>query len=298
VPDHCIVEPNITGGQVMNIFRRGEIGREAGPRWLWVLAVVLVLAGVGLAQQVLDSPTVLASAGVKLYLPFVRKVFPPVPGTPVLHSIDNPDGDGNYTARWDAADRANSYELEEQWQGGDWFRAYTGSATQVELRNRVPGQYVYRCRAQNSWGYSPWSNLQAVSVPGKAPGAISTPGSTSVSAGGKSVIKVINDCPYVLRLDFAGPEPWPMQLPKCDVCKVYSLIGPIFCPTANRPTNEIRVAPGPYRVFVSVDDPSVTPWVGHWDLQPNRRYNVCFFIVRRWGTADESSRQVVVGTCD
>jgi hypothetical protein len=216
----------------------------------------------------------------------------------LLLPIDNADGDGNYTVSWGPSERAESYELEEQWQGGDWFQAYQGPAAQAPLANRPPGAYWYRCRARNSWGYSAWSNAQSTTVQGNAPGTISTPSSTSVMADGKSVVKVINDCPYHLRLEFTGPRPTVMQLPKCDVCKVYSFMGPFFCPTQNRPTEETRLDPGPYRVFVTVDDRSVRPYVGHWQLNGDRRYTVCFFIVRSLGAGgDSAARQIVSGEC-
>jgi hypothetical protein len=263
--------------------------REAAKKRLGAITIVVVFAVLGLAAWAVQLQDVLASAGSRIYLPMVSRMFPPIPGRPWLHAINNPDGDGNYTVRWGTAALAESYELEEQWESGNWFTAYSGSATQVELRDRPPGKYRYRCRAQNSWGPGPWSNLQAVTVKGNPPGEISTPPSSPKSAGGMSVIKVTNDCPYVLRLEFTGPGPTVMSLPKCDVCKVYSFMGPIFCPTTGRPTQEIQLVPGEYRVFVSVADPSVQPYIGHWQLQGDRRYSVCFFIVSRWSTEESDS---------
>jgi hypothetical protein len=261
-----------------------------------LLALTPFLIGAGPPT---DAPAEV-SARYRIMMPIVRRTYPPFPGKPWLNPIDNPDGDGNYTVSWGAGTRATSYELEEQWQGGNWFKSYSGSATQVQLQNRPPGTYWYRCRAKNSWGHSQWSNLREVGVQGDPPSEISTPSSSYVDAGGKSVVKVVNDCPYVLRLDFAGPDPKVMELPKCDVCKVYSWIGPIFCPTENRPIREIQLEPGPYRVFVTVDDPTVRPYVGHWELQGNRRYFVCFYVVRQWTTKESSPmRQVVArSSCD
>jgi hypothetical protein len=217
----------------------------------------------------------------------------------VLLPIDNADGDGIYTVSWSAAVRAESYELEERWGTQNWFKAYAGSSNQIELRNRPAGDYWYRCRASNSWGNSQWSNEVAVNVTGKPPGTVSPPSSSSVNAGGMSVIKVVNDCPYVLFLDFTGPEPATMQLPTCEVCKVYSFMGPIFCPTQNRPVQERQLLPGEYRVYVTVNNPSVRPYIGHWSLSGNRRYFVCFYILSSWtaGGAD-STRQIVAGVCN
>jgi hypothetical protein len=200
-----------------------------------------------------------AGAQTTCYLPVVFKGWPPVPTQPSLLPIDNADGDGSYAVNWTAAARADDYELQERVEAQDWFAAYLGSATHVDLDNRPAGTYTYRCRARNSWGESVWSNEVAVVVQGKAPGTISRPSCSTVSANGQSLVKVINDCPYVLYLDFTGPQPTTMQLPLCTVCSVYTFIGPIFCPTSNRPIQEQQLLPGNYRVFVTVQDPSVRP---------------------------------------
>lgn len=258
----------------------------------FVFAVAgLLLVGMLLGQ--LWAPDDLqAAARQRLMFPLVRRGFPPLPGTPGLHGIDNGDGDGNYTVRWDAAERADEYELQEQWQGGDWLTAYRGSTAQVELRDRPAGSYAYRCRGHNSWGYGQWSNAQGTTVQGRAPGTISRPGSSSVNADGNAVVKVINDCPYALRLTFTGAEPKGMELPKCDVCHVYSFIGPFFCPTTGRPVDETRLLPGTYRVYVTVSDPSVRPYVGHWDLSGDRRYTVCFYILQTWGSSPAPTHEL------
>ncbi len=271
--------------------------RRMMQRWFVVFLVVIVAAAMVQPGAYLGSTRALSN--VKVYFPVIRRFYPPYPDTPWLHAIDNADGDGNYAVRWEAAARAESYELEERWQDGDWFRVFSDVATQTELANRPPGSYDYRCRAQNSWGYSGWSNWREANVPGNPPGTISTPGSSQVNADGKSVVKVINDCPYRLRLEFTGPEPKPMELLKCDVCSVYSFMGPLFCPTQNRPIEETRYEPGPYRVFVTVDNPSIRPYIGHWQLQGNRRYTVCFYIVRSWSAPQNTGAQeLVIGTCE
>ena len=258
----------------------------------FVFAVIgLLLAGL-LMAQLCPAQDLQAAAGPRLYFPLVRRAFPPLPGVPWLHGIDNADGDGNYTVRWDAAERANEYELQEQWQGGDWLTAHRGAGTEVELRDRPAGSYAYRCRGLNGWGEGQWSNTQGTTVQGRAPGTISRPSSSPVNAGGNSVVKVINDCPYVLRLTFTGPDPKVMELPKCDVCHVYSFIGPIFCPTTGRPVSETQLQPGVYRVFVTVSDPSVRPYVGNWDLSGDRRYTVCFYILQTWGSAPEGGGEI------
>jgi hypothetical protein len=240
----------------------------------------------------------LASAQVTCYLPVVFKSWPPVPGQPSLLPIDNADGDGSYAVSWTAAARADEYVLEEKYQAQDWFAAYVGSATQVDLTNRPAGQYTYRCRGRNSWGEGTWSNEVTVAVQGTAPGNVSRPSCSHVSAGGKALVKVINDCPYMLYLDFTGPQPMTMELPRCDVCSVYSFIGPIFCPTSNRPVQEQPLAPGDYRVFVTVKDPGIRPYTGQWTLSGDCRYTNCFYIVTSWSAGTGAQRQLVPGRCD
>jgi len=238
-----------------------------------------------------------ASGQVTCYLPVVFQSWPPVPGLCSLWPIENADGDGSYTVSWSAAARADDYELQEKWEAQDRFTAYLGSATSVDLTNRPAGQYTYRCQGRNSWGQGVWSNEVTVVVQGTPPGTVTRPGCSSVSAGGQSVVKVINDCPYVLSLDFTGPQPTTMQLPQCGVCKVYSFIGPIFCPTSNRPIQEQQLAPGDYRVFVTVQDPSIRPYVGQWSLAGDCRYTVCFYILRSYSAEAGAQRQLVPGTC-
>jgi len=257
------------------------------------------IVGIVAAQVALLGAPVVSGGGLnKVYLPLVPKTYPPYPSAPWLAPIDNADGDGNYLVYWSPSYNADNYELQEKWADGDWFAAYRGFTRQVELRNRPAGAYQYRVRAENSWGPSAWSDLRSATVPGDPPGSISTPGSDRVSADGQAVIKVINDCPYYLRVDLTGPEPRIMELLKCDVCSVYSAIGPFFCPTSGRPVEEIRVDPGPYRAYVSVSDPAIKPWIGHWQLNGDRRYTVCFFVVRSWtaGT-QEPTAQLVASAC-
>lgn len=244
------------------------------------------------------APRAVMSADVELYLPLVHRSWPPVPAAPTLLPIDNADGDGAYRVSWTSAARADDYELQEKYQSGEWLNAYLGAATYVDLTNRPAGTYTYRCRGRNSWGEGAWSNEVTAVVQGTNPGSISRPSCTRVSAGGNAVVRVVNDCPYVLKLDFTGPQPTIMQLPKCDVCSVYSIIGPIFCPTSNRPQQDQQLAPGDYRVFVTVSDPSVRPFVGQWALEGDCRYFVCFYVLRSLSSGAELRPQLVAGSCN
>jgi hypothetical protein len=113
------------------------------------------------------------------------------------------------------------------------------------------------------------------------------------------VVQVTNNCPYRLYVEFTGPSPALLQLPKCDVCKVYYFIGPFTCPDLDQPHAEARLDPGPYRVFVTVDDPSVRPYVGHWQLEGDRRYPDCFSIVVSLGEGESApSGHIVARACN
>jgi hypothetical protein len=264
---------------------------------LTVLFVSLLLAAMIWMMPAIHGPRLPASAQFSYYLPIVFRTWPPVPGQCYLWPIDNGDGDGNYTVSW-GAERAEEFELQERWEAQDWFIAYLGADTSVNLSNRPAGWYAYRCVARNSWGEGVWSNEVGVQVQGTEPGSISRPSCSSVNAGGQAVAKVINDCPYVLTLDFTGPQPATMQLPKCNVCKVYSLIGPFYCPTSGRPVQEQYLAPGDYRVYVTVDNPSIRPYLGQWTLYGDCRYSTCFYIVTSWSAEVGLQRQLVPGRCD
>ncbi len=257
------------------------------------LLVVMILCLLPLA-----SMTPPARAQTTLYLPILLRAWPPLPEAPALLPIDNGDGDGSYVVRWNTAARADSYELQEKYQTQDWFGAYLGTGTQVDLSNRPAGQYTYRCRATNSWGEGGWSNEVGVTVQGTPPGNVSRPSCTHVNAGGKSVVRVVNDCPYVLYLDFTGTQPLTMELPKCDVCSVYSFMGPIFCPTTNRPQQDQQLEPGNYRVFVTVSDPSVRPYTGQWTLEGDCRYFMCFYVLRSAPPERRSRTDLVAGPCN
>jgi hypothetical protein len=188
---------------------------------------------------------------------------------------------------WSVATLAQTYELQESWQDGEWYVAYSGSATSAAMGSRPPGSYAYRCRAANAHGQSEWSETRRVTVAGDPPRTITTPSSSRVSADGQAVLKVVNDSPYALRVDLTGPSPQALELPACSSCRVYSFIGPFFCPTSGRPIEEFRLDPGPYRVFVTASSTGVRPYVGHWQLRGDRRYTVCFSVVRSWSSADD-----------
>lgn len=112
------------------------------------------------------TPTGTPLPGSTIYLPIIMKLWPPIPDIPVLPSISNPDGDGNYTVSWNPAARATSYTLEEDDHSAftSPTMQYSDSGTSWAASGKEIGTYYYRVRASNSWGNSGWSNVQSVSV--------------------------------------------------------------------------------------------------------------------------------------
>lgn len=102
------------------------------------------------------------------YLSLVMKRWPPIPRAPVLRPIDNADQDNYYTVRWERVDLASTYILEEAMNASfsDAQVVFQGAILSwtVPGPGRTPATYYYRAKARNSWGDSPWSNVQMVAV--------------------------------------------------------------------------------------------------------------------------------------
>jgi len=85
---------------------------------------------------------------------------------PILYSIDNSDGDGQYLVNWSSVSGATSYTLEESL--GPYFddpmTYYPGPATQFNVSGKSGGTWYYRVRALGSGGSSPWSDAQSANV--------------------------------------------------------------------------------------------------------------------------------------
>jgi uncharacterized repeat protein (TIGR01451 family) len=104
--------------------------------------------------------------GYRLYLPVVMRGWPPIPDTPVLNSISNPDCDGDYTVDWEAAYLAQTYILEED-DNKDFTSPtliYEDGDTSWEARDKDPGTYWYRVKARNPVEDSGWSSKESVTV--------------------------------------------------------------------------------------------------------------------------------------
>jgi len=94
-----------------------------------------------------------------------------LPDTPVLNTIDNTDGDGNYAVSWSAAARATSYALQEDTSSSFAHptAVYQGASLSWPTSGKAPGTYYYRVQASGPTGQSGWSNVQSVTVPVPSP---------------------------------------------------------------------------------------------------------------------------------
>jgi len=100
------------------------------------------------------------------YLPLTLVRWPPLPGVPTLYPITNPDGIGTYTVAWSAAERAETYILEEASVStfATARQVYSGPATSHPISGRGAARYYYRVKAMTEWAYGGWSNVQQVDV--------------------------------------------------------------------------------------------------------------------------------------
>lgn len=101
-----------------------------------------------------------------LCIPLAVRAWPPLPGTPVLHPVNNPEGWGDYDIAWGSADRAEGYLLQEAGDPGfaSPREAYSGPGLGHTVTGHGAGRYFYRVAATNSWGPGPWSDVVAVDV--------------------------------------------------------------------------------------------------------------------------------------
>jgi hypothetical protein len=104
----------------------------------------------------------------RVLFPFIAKRWPPIPFTPVLQPIENPDFDGVYTVDWSVAQLANTYVLEQDIDPGfpSPQEVFSGAATSwtVPEPGKVAGTYYYRVRGHNTFGFGGYSNVQGVMV--------------------------------------------------------------------------------------------------------------------------------------
>jgi hypothetical protein len=107
-----------------------------------------------------------AATTTAVYLPIILNRYPPVPDTPVLSPINNPDGSEDYSVSWSTAYLATSYVLEEDDNliFSSPSSVYSGSSTSRSVTGKSAGTYYYRVKGHNSSGDSGWSNVQSTTV--------------------------------------------------------------------------------------------------------------------------------------
>ncbi len=112
-------------------------------------------------------------------------------------------------------------------------------------------------------------------------GTLPDPSVAGAAPSGTVRVTIENASPDHLRIVLNGAETRIEAVDACGQCKVYSVIGPLSCPSG-LPSSTLELTPGVYDVLVeSTDGSSVTPFVGSWDLRSATAYRSCFSIVRR-----------------
>jgi murein DD-endopeptidase MepM/ murein hydrolase activator NlpD/fibronectin type 3 domain-containing protein len=90
----------------------------------------------------------------------------PPPSPPTLNSINNADGDGNYTVSWSNISGVTSYVLQEDDNAlfPSPSEVHNGSGTLWNASGKDNGVYHYRVKACDASNCSGWSNTQSVTV--------------------------------------------------------------------------------------------------------------------------------------
>ena len=89
-----------------------------------------------------------------------------VPAAPVLATIANSDGDGEYLVDWPDVISATSYRLEED-DNPDFTTPtirYSGPNSQYQVSAQEEGLWYYRVRASNEYGNGSWSDTELAGV--------------------------------------------------------------------------------------------------------------------------------------
>jgi len=88
----------------------------------------------------------------------------PPPNTPVINTISNMDGNGDYTVDWNDISIAVSYELQENHNDGTFSTIYSAANSSYAVTGRTSGNWCYRAKAINASGSSDWSSIQCAIV--------------------------------------------------------------------------------------------------------------------------------------
>ena len=100
-----------------------------------------------------------------IYLSFLNSVFSQIP-TPVLHPIDNNDGDHRYIVNWDSIPDVTSYSLFVDYTSEfkNFGAVNKGKKNEVSFAFQRKGTYYYRFYYRIDSVRSEWSNIESVTV--------------------------------------------------------------------------------------------------------------------------------------
>jgi len=93
------------------------------------------------------------------------------PAPPVLETIRNPEGRGNYPLKWNPVECAKGYVVQEAIDEGFKVAAevYSGTATTTAISGRTYGSYCYRVKAITEVGDTDWSKAECTGIPTPTP---------------------------------------------------------------------------------------------------------------------------------
>jgi hypothetical protein len=143
-----------------------------------------------------DTDSITVTVLQETYLPLMNSTHPPIP---TLNAIDNADGDGIYTVRWEppGEDPAGiHYELQRadnpSFTDAD---SYHTTSAHYFAETLTPGTYYWRVRVTAPSGEDPypWSNVRSVSV------------------GNFAYLYVEPLCAFGLRVEIFGPQNYSVE---------------------------------------------------------------------------------------
>jgi photosystem II stability/assembly factor-like uncharacterized protein len=88
----------------------------------------------------------------------------PPPSPPLLRTIDNSDGDGNFSVGWESVPGNVKYVLQEADESMCPVTIYFGPETSKKVPWKDVGTYYYRVSALGVSGQSEWSEIQSIEV--------------------------------------------------------------------------------------------------------------------------------------